>query len=80
MARYIPSNVPADNLAVFLRDELNRIAKAIDTADTMLNLETLYAPPAKFREGTICKADGTVWNPGGGAGLYVRVGSAWVKL
>ena len=72
MARYIPGNVPADtaSISVFLRQELDKIAQAIDTPDAFLTLETLYAPPAKFREGTIVKADGTSWNPGSGAGFY----------
>lgn len=80
MARYIPSNVPLDDLAGFLRSELDRISQAIGTADDMLNLDTLYAQPNKFREGAICKADGTVWNPGSGAGVYCFYDGIWNKL
>jgi hypothetical protein len=79
MARYTPNNVPTDaaSLAAFLRDELSRIAQAMDTADATLALDTLYAPPSKFREGTLCKADGTIWNPGSGAGVYCYRAAAW---
>lgn len=79
MARYTPANPPtqAADLASFLRDELGRIAQALDTSDTTLALDTLYAPPPKFREGTLAKADGTIWNPGSGAGVYCFRAGSW---
>ena len=82
MARYTPANPPtqAADLAAFLRAELGRIAQALDTSDATLALDTLYAPPRKFREGTLAKADGTTWNPGSGAGVYCRRGAAWTFL
>lgn len=82
MARYIPGNVPTDtaDLAVFLRQELDKIAQAIDTPDEFLALKTLYAAPKKFREGTIIKADGVTYNPGSGAGVYCRRGAVWTFL
>ena len=76
MARYIPGNVP-DPL---LQEELYKIAQAMETADPFFTLETLYAAPNKYREGTIAKADGTTWNPGSGAGVYCRRGGAWTFL
>ena len=57
--------------------ELNKIAQAMETPDPALALDTLYAPPNKFRDGTIVKADGTTWNPGSGEGAYCFYASAW---
>ena len=76
MARYIPGNVSNAELA----NELAKIAQAMETADPFITLDTLYAAPKKFREGTIVKADGTTWNPGSGAGVYCRRGASWTFL
>ena len=79
MGRYIPGNVPTDpvSLPAFLRDDLNKVAQAIETPNPFTTLETLYAAPKKYREGTICLADGSVWNPGSGAGVYCYRGGSW---
>lgn len=76
MARYIPGNVADPQM----QEELNKIAQAMETADPFITLDTLYAAPTKYREGTIVKADGTTWNPGSGAGVYCRRGAAWTFL
>lgn len=73
MARYTPGNV----LDSQLRDELAKIAQAMETANPFMTLDTLHVAPNKYREGTICLADGTDWNPGSGAGVYVYRGGAW---
>lgn len=39
-----------------------------------------HVEPFRPREGQLVFADGTDWNPGGGAGYYERVGGAWNKL
>jgi hypothetical protein len=39
-----------------------------------------HVVPSKPREGMICLADGTDWDPGSGAGLYHYLGAAWNKL
>lgn len=82
MARYIPGNVPTDPalMAVFLREEFDKIAQAKDTPDASFALDTLYAAPTKFREGTIIKVDGVTFNPGSGAGVYCRRGTVWTFL
>jgi len=79
MSRYTPGNVPTDaaSIAVFLRLELDKLAQALDTADSFLTLDTLYEAPKKYREGTIVKADGATWNPGSGAGVYCYRSGAW---
>jgi hypothetical protein len=73
MARYTPGNVADPQMAA----ELAKIAQAMETPDQFLMLDTLYAEPTKFREGTIVKADGTTWDPGSGAGYYGYRGGAW---
>lgn len=73
MARYTPGNVADPQLA----EELAKIAQAMETADPFFTLDTLYAAPNKYREGTIVKADGTTWDPGSGAGVYCYRGGAW---
>ena len=79
MARYTPGVVPNDLSLIpeFLRDEMAKISQAMDTADERITLETLYAYPAKFREGTTFKADGVTLNPGSGAGTYQYRAGAW---
>ena len=76
MARYTPGNVSDANLST----ELGKIAQALDTSDSMLNLAMLYAQPDKFREGSLVLADGTTWNPGSGPGVYCYIDGAWVLL
>ena len=72
MARYIPGNV-ADAV---LREELAKIAEAMDAPNQFLSLDTLYAAPTKFREGTVVKA-GAPWNPGSGDGFYGYRAGSW---
>lgn len=75
--RYIPGNVNPADMATFLRQELDKIAQAIESQSESLSLKTLHAAPTKYRDGTIVKADGTDWNPGSGSGLYVYRDAAW---
>lgn len=79
---YQPGNVPIDPKALsgFLRLELQRIAQEFTDEREFVKLKTLYAAPSRIEEGMVVKADGTTWNPGSGAGVYARVGGAWVKL
>ena len=75
MARYIPGNVADPQLA----DELNKVAQAMETADSLINLDMLYAAPKKFRVGSIVLADGNLWKPTGAAtpGYYGYYAGAW---
>lgn len=75
--RYIPGNVNPADMATFLRQELDKIAQAIESQSESLSLKTLHAAPTKYRDGTIVKADGTDWNPGSGSGLYVYRDATW---
>ena len=67
-------------LALALRSELARLSLALSQPTDYLALKTLYTPPGRIFDGMIIKADGSTWNPGGGAGVYVRTGAAWTKL
>lgn len=83
MARYTPGNPPTTSiqaLAAYIADEQRKIAQAMETQDASLSLETLYAAPAKYGNGTIVKADGVTWNPGTGAGVYCYYAGTWNKL
>lgn len=76
---YYPNQVN-DELAVYIRNELQRLAESLNMAKPSLKLSVSYSPPAKFSEGTIVLADGTEWNPGSGAGFYGYRGGSWRKL
>jgi len=80
MARYTPGNPPTTSiqaLAAYIASEQRKIAQAIETANEQITLDTLYAPPRKYGEGTTVKADGVTWNPGSGAGTYQYRAGAW---
>ena len=78
---YVPADVPekADDLAYFLRTELQKISGAI-TALALGHLDQTTVAPTKPRDGDVRYADGTSWNPGAGKGVYVYKTSAWVLL
>ena len=67
-------------LAASIRNELQQLALQAAQPQPYAALMTLYAAPSRIFEGMVIKADGTTWNPGSGAGVYARVGGAWVKL
>lgn len=69
-----------NELAESLRAELERLAVQLAQPTESMALTTLYAAPSRIYEGQIVKADGTTWDPGAGAGIYGRIGGAWVKL
>lgn len=63
----------------WLYDELSQVANNM-TKPAGLQFDVLHAEPLKPQDGQLVFADGVDWNPGGGGGLYQRVGGAWVKL
>ena len=79
---YVPRTPPSDpaQLPAWLAVEFEALRYAMGGAQTYLRLETLYAQPAKVFNGMVVEADGTTWNPGSGAGTYIRRAGAWVKL
>jgi hypothetical protein len=78
---YAPSPVPTKVEAMpgFFTGELERIAQALKALASG-RIEMTYVAPDKPREGDIRLADGTSWNPGGGAGVYAWYAAAWHKL
>lgn len=78
--RFRPGNLDASSLGALansLRVELDRLALQASQPGDYLALNTLYAAPKRIFEGMVVLADGTTWNPGSGAGVYVYRGSAW---
>jgi hypothetical protein len=84
MRTYFPGAVPDDPAALpgFLRREHASIQRAANRSEPFLHLETLHAPPARIFGGMAAIADGTDWNPGSGAGLYLRneANDAWLFI
>jgi hypothetical protein len=39
-----------------------------------------HTAPDKLVEGMVRVADGTDWDPGSGAGIYLYLGGSWTKL
>lgn len=72
-----PDSSPASAWAA---REFQRLAEVLNGGLPRLILPPQHAAPDKPREGMLVNADGTDWNPGGGAGLYVYVAAAWTKL
>lgn len=82
MKTYEPAN-PPDNpaqLPGFLRQELNSIEQAAHRAEPFIRLQITNIEPPKSQDGDIYEADGTNWNPGSGAGCYIKRSGSWVKL
>lgn len=71
-----------EEITRYLRLELDRIAAETQQIAEGYK-EILYIAPTKPRVGMIVYADGTSWNPGGGAGLYEYTGAGatgWRQL
>ncbi|MGZ5053316.1 MAG: hypothetical protein ACXWAT_00075 [Methylobacter sp.] len=80
--QYAPGGpVPNDpsELRRYLENEFRNLQTAIN-ALAAGHLDISYAAPAKPRDGDIRYADGTVFNPGSGKGVYYYDGSVWHLL
>ena len=78
--RYTPEFLSeSDDLVRYLSVELQRIANTLDQLATG-HIDKTYVAPDKPRDGDIRYADGTEWNPGSGAGVYLLKASSWVLL
>jgi hypothetical protein len=64
-----------------LRQELQTALQDIAREQAQQNeyyaLKPLYAEPKRIIEGMAVVADGTVWNPGSGAGEYIYLNGSW---
>lgn len=79
-SRYTPGNPP--NGDRWLREELERIASALQSPVQMLSLDISHVAPDRLPTDRvpIVFADGTDWDPGSGAGVYAYYSGAWNKL
>lgn len=77
---YRPRVIPKDAGPDWWHQELQNIAFAMQEPQDSVRLNTLYAAPERIYEDMVVRADGVTWDPGSGAGVYARVGGAWVKL
>ena len=70
-----PANFPE------VRVELENLARQqLEPEPVIVYFQTSHSAPAKPVDGMLVRADGAVWNPGAGAGIYERNGGAWVKI
>lgn len=79
---YEPTTPPSDQAQVgaWALRELMTLARLLGDGAPHIVFAPQGAAPKRPREGLIVNANGTTWNPGGGAGLYQYLGGAWVKL
>jgi hypothetical protein len=78
--RYRPGAVPSEvtlGLLDWLRREFGAVAEGFEG---QWQLPIRATPPERATEGMLVYADGTLWNPGAGKGVYVYNGTAWIKL
>ena len=70
----------AEDLTSLLTNNLFAIQGILDSVQDG-HLDVVFYEPDKPSQGDIRYADGTVWNPGSGEGIYFFNSSgAWVKL
>lgn len=67
-------------LTLYLEKELNEIAKEFKLLREGRGLRPRHTTPTKPRDGQLAVADGTDWDPGSGAGLYLYQSGSWNKL
>lgn len=79
--QYFPKDPPnsAEALKQYLFDELMSISAAVSRL-TDGHLDKEHVAPEKPRDGDMRYADGTDWNPGSGAGMYLFNGTTWEVL
>ena len=77
---YVPAPLPkvASELGPYTRGELERVAA--EFSKPTLTLPTAYAAPTKPRDGMLVLADGVLFNPGAGPGVYCYYGASWHLL
>jgi hypothetical protein len=73
------SQLTTQELVQYLSRELEKVGQAIEGLDQGRR-DVQYTEPTKKRTGLLAYADGTKWDPGEGAGMYVYTGSAWRRL
>ena len=74
---YVPGPQSGED---WIRRELQTISESTYGDFPDVQLVERHVAPIKPRTGMMVYADGTDWDPGSGAGVYVYTGSAWSKL
>lgn len=74
-----PTGGTLADLTNWILREFYRIGNAIGSTD-LLYIDFRSVEPKKPKEGMICGADGTNWNPGSGKGFYGYYTGAWHLL
>ena len=77
---YQPQLLTAGDLETLkqqLKQEFATIAREQAQPSDYMALNTLYAAPKRIFEGMVIFVDGILFDPGSGAGVYVRRGGAW---
>jgi hypothetical protein len=75
----LPINPDVQSLAQYVSDSLQSVAQAGGDKVDSHTFNALAVAPKKPRAGMVAYADGTNWNPGNGAGLYLYT-TAWKKV
>lgn len=80
LKRYVSNLLSLDFNSV--QRELQTIQELANRAEPYLELQVSHAEPDRLRAGMVVDADGEDWNPGNGAGLYLRnsTNDGWVFL
>jgi hypothetical protein len=78
--QFPPFNPDVAALTSYTVNEFQRVAQAESDPVDFVQLNVLNAEPARMRDGMLIEADGTNFDPGSGAGTYMRRAGAWVKL
>jgi hypothetical protein len=78
--KFPPINPDAAGLSSYVVDELQSVAQSQSDPVDFVQLNVLNTAPEKPRDGMLIEADGVNFNPGSGAGCYMRRAGAWVKL
>lgn len=76
---YRPTFPDAGITPQWLFDELLRVSYEVQRPEFLL-MKVHHEPIPKPQEGLVVCADGTDWNPGAGAGLYLFIGGVYTKL
>jgi hypothetical protein len=74
-----PTGQRPEEILNWARAEFGKVEENLQIFDFVI-FKTLTAEPKILKEGLTVLADGTVWDPGSGAGLYTYYGSSWHKL
>jgi len=79
---YTADRLPEEFDAGALYDELKRVEDAFRGRQgfQLVNFDKYNVEPTKPQEQDVAYADGSNWNPGQGAGLYIYINSQWEPL